>query len=70
MAVMFKDIKECLSKYETIANSEYAKHGCLTNEEINIIDDIEFDLAKALIHEPYLDAEKIAKLILVAKKLN
>lgn len=66
----FEYIKECLNKYETVINGENAKQGYLNEEEEDVIEYINFELAKALIKEPYVNAEKIAKFILVAKGLS
>lgn len=66
----FKYIKECLKNYETVMNGENAKQGWLNEEEEDVVQYIEFHLAKALMKESYINAEKIAKFILVAKGLS
>lgn len=66
----FEGIKKCLSEYESVMNGENAKQGYLTEEEEDIVEYIDFHLAKALIKESYVNAEKIAKFILVAKGLS
>lgn len=70
---MFKHfyyIKECLNEYEDVMNGENAQQGCLNKEEEDIVEYIEFNIAKALMKEPHVNAEKIAKFILVAKGLS
>ena len=66
----FKYIKECLKNYETVMNGENAKQGWLNEEEEDIVEYMDFHLAKALMKEPHVNAEKIAKFILVAKGLS
>ena len=68
--MFFKYIKECLSNYETIMNGENARQGWLNEDEEDVVQYIDFHLAKALMKEPYVNAEKIAKFILVAKGLS
>ena len=66
----FQYIKGCLHDYETVMNGENAKQGWLNEEEEDIVEYFNFHLAKALMKEPYVNAEKIAKFILVAKGLS
>lgn len=66
----FKYIRRCLKEYETVMNGENAKQGWLNDEEEDVIEYFDFHLAKALMKEPYVNAEKIAKFILVAKGLS
>jgi hypothetical protein len=70
MSEHFKYIKECLKNYETVMSGENAKQGWLNEEEEDIVEYFNFHLAKALMKEPYVNAEKIAKFILVAKGLS
>lgn len=66
----FKYIKKCLNDYEAVMNGENAKQGWLNEEEEDIVEYFNFHLAKSLMKEPYVNAEKIAKFILVAKGLS
>ena len=66
----FEGIKKCLNDYETVMNGENAKQGWLNEEEEDFVEYLDFHLAKALMKEPYVNAEKIAKFILVAKGLS
>ena len=67
---MFENITKCLNKYESALTGENAKQGFLNEEEDDIVQYIEFYLAKALLQESFINAEKIAKFILVAKGLS
>ena len=66
----FKYIKKCLNDYETVMNGENAKQGWLNEEEEDIVNYLDFNVAKALIKDDYINAEKVAKFILVAKGLS
>lgn len=70
MSEHFKYVKECLKNYETVMSGENAKQGWLNEEEEDVVQYFDFHLAKALMKEPYVNAEKIAKFILVAKGLS
>lgn len=66
----FKGIRECLNEYETIMNGENVAQGELNEYECDFVKFIDFYIAKALIKETCINAEKIAKFILVAKGLS
>ena len=66
----FEGIKKCLNDYETVMNGENAKQGWLNDEEEDIVEYFDFHLAKALMKDSYVNAEKIAKFILAAKGLS
>lgn len=66
----FEGIKKCLNDYETVMNGENAKQGWLNEEEEDIVQYIDFNIAKALMKDTFVNAEKIAKFILVAKGLS
>lgn len=67
---MFKYITKCLNDFTSVVNGENAKQGWLNDEEADIVDYFDFHLAKALMKEDQINAEKIAKFILVAKGLS
>lgn len=67
---MFKNITKCLNDFSSVINGENAKQGWLNEEEEDIVDYFDFHLAKALMKENYINAEKVAKFILVAKGLS
>ena len=67
---MLEQIKKCLNEYECALTGENARQGWLNEKEEDIVQYIEFYLAKALLQESYINAEKIAKFILVAKGLS
>lgn len=67
---MFKYIKACLNEYETVMNGANAKQGWLNDDEEDVVEYFDFHIAKALMKEPDVNAEKIAKFILVAKGLS
>lgn len=67
---MFKNIIGCLDEFTKTINGENAKNGWFNEEEEDIVDYFELHLAKALMKERYIDAEKVAKFILVAKGLS
>jgi hypothetical protein len=66
----FEGIKKCLNEYETVMNGENAKQGWLTEDEEDVIQCIDFRLANALMKDGFVDAEKIAKFIFVAKSFS
>ena len=67
---MFKNITKCLNDFTSVINGENAKQGFFNEEEEDIVDYFDFHLAKALIKDSYINAEKVAKFILVAKGLS
>ena len=66
----FEGIKKCLNEYETVMNGENAQQGWLNEDEEDIVQYIDFHIAKALMKDTFVNAEKIAKFILVAKGLS
>ena len=66
----FEGIKKCLNEYETVMNGENAQQGWLNEDEEDIVQYIDFHIAKALMKNTCVNAEKIAKFILVAKGLS
>ena len=69
MTVRFKNIKKCLNDFENVLNGENVARGYLNEEEQNIADSFEFNLAQALIKDRNIDEEKVAKFIFVIKNL-
>jgi hypothetical protein len=67
---MFRYIKEYINQYEFVMNGENAQQGHLNIEEEEVVTYVEWHIAKALLAEPYINAEKVAKFILVAKGLS
>lgn len=67
---MFENIKKCLDEFSSVLSGEDAILGQLNEQEKDIIEYFDFNLAKALIKEDYINAEKVAKFILVAKGLS
>lgn len=67
---MFEHITKCLDQFSNVLNGENAASGLLNAEERDFLDYFDFYLAKALINEQYVNAEKVAKYILVAKGLS
>lgn len=66
----FEGIKKCLNEYETVMNGENAQQGWLNEDEEDIVQYIDFHIAKELMKNTFVNAEKIAKFILVAKGLS
>lgn len=69
---MFEDVKKCLDEYENIINE---LNGCsfhyeLSKEKEDYLDYFELHLAKAIMTDRFINAEKVAKIILAAKGLS
>ena len=70
MTEEFKDIKKCLSDFESVINGKNAVRGFLNDDEQYIVDYFEFNLAQALIKDRIVDDEKVAKFIFAIKNLS
>lgn len=66
----FRNIKKCLSDYESAAYGKNARMGFLNDDEQHIVNYFEFDLAQALIKDRDVDDEKVAKFIFAIKNLS
>ena len=67
---MFENVIKCLNEFNSVINGENAKQGWFNENEEDIINYFDLHLAKALMKERYINAEKVAKFILVAKGLS
>ena len=67
---MFDNIIKCLDEFNSVINGENAKKGFFNEKEEDIINYFDLHLAKALMKDRYVNAEKVAKFILVAKGLS
>lgn len=66
---MFEHIKACLNEYDAVVHGEHIKQGYLNEAELDVLEYFDFNIAKALMKEKNIDAEKVAKFILVTKGL-
>ena len=69
MTEEFTNIRQCLSDFENVINGTNVYMGLLNDEEKYILDYFEFNLARALIEDKYIDDEKVAKFIFTIKNL-
>lgn len=67
---MFEYIRKCLDEYEAALTGENAKQGWLNEKEEDTVQYVDFHLAKALMKDNHINAEKVAKFVLVAKGLS
>lgn len=67
---MFEYIRKYLDEYEFVMTGENARQGWLNEDETDVVQYIDFHVAKALMKESYINAEKVAKFIFVAKGLS
>lgn len=63
----FNNVTKCLDQFSSVANSENAMTGDFNEEEMDILEYFELHLAEALMKERFIDAAKLAKIILAAK---
>ena len=63
------NIVKCLEEYANIGKKEQ-ECGMLTQEECDVLDYFELNLAKALMQDFPFKAENVAKIILAAKGLS
>ena len=68
--MMFNKIITCLDNFEKVLAKANVDPTSLTQDEENIILYFNLNLAKALMQDEYVGAEKVAKIILAAKGLG
>lgn len=66
---MFEKIKECLDEFENALEKINKGIEC-NDDEIEVIEYFNLNLAKLLIQDRYVDSGKVAKIIFAAKDLS
>ena len=66
---MFEKIKECLDQFEN-TSQKLNKGMDYNDDDIEVIEYFNLNLAKLLMQDRYIDSDKVAKIIFAAKDLS
>lgn len=66
---MFEKIKECLDQFENIFQKFNKGMDC-NDDDIEVLDYFNLNLAKLLMQNGYIDSEQVAKIIFATEKLS